>query len=89
MVTENGVNHTCQLRANANAGFELTVNGKDQLTVSDSFTLFDEVLNARVNDNDLTLQLTHTMHLAFHCSSPVFSRGCCSGTSFETNHFRA
>ena len=57
VITENGVNHACRLTANATAGFELTVNSKDRLTVSDSFTLFDEVINARINDNDITLQL--------------------------------
>jgi hypothetical protein len=57
VITENGEHHPCVLTADSKAGFELLINGKDKLTVADSFTLFDEVLNTKVNNNDLTLQL--------------------------------
>jgi hypothetical protein len=56
VVSENGVNHECRLTANG-SGYELTMNGKDQLSVSDTFTLFDEVITTTINENELTLQL--------------------------------
>jgi hypothetical protein len=56
VVIENGVNHDCRLTATS-SGFELTLNDKDQLTVSDTFTLSDEVLHTKINNNELTLQL--------------------------------
>lgn len=49
--------HKCTV-SKKGAKFHLTLNDKDSLTIDDSFTLFDEVIETQVGDNKkLTLQL--------------------------------
>ena len=48
--------HKCRLSRDGDQ-FVVSIDEKFTLTVSDSFTLFDEVLNTKVNSSELTLQL--------------------------------
>ena len=52
----NQVAHKCQISKEGDK-FLVTLNDENSLTVSDSFTLFDEVINTNIGNENLTLQL--------------------------------
>lgn len=56
MVLEGDNKHKISLTRKDNQ-FVVTINGKTTLNVDDSFTLYDEVLNTKINSQDLTIQL--------------------------------
>ena len=58
VIVENEINHTCHI-SKAKDHFEITINGDIQLRIEDSFTLADEVIHIKLNDEPekLTMQL--------------------------------
>ena len=55
-VVENKVNYHCKV-TKKDKQYVLNIDDKINLTVEDTFTLYDEVLNTKINNEDLTLQL--------------------------------